>query len=69
MAAPMKTFVTQDGRHFLIPGNEQRTMLPRCERDDNGYTCECHRQMGNEFWFLPTGSCLRPDKKCNRVTQ
>lgn len=22
------------------------------------WQCECHRRMGNEFWFLPIGSCL-----------
>ncbi len=27
--------------------------------------CECHKKMGNDFWFLPTGSCLRPDKTCS----
>lgn len=63
MAAPMKTFVTQDGRHFLIPGDATRKPDP-----DEGLMCTCHQMMGNDFYFLPTGSCLRPDKKCNRVT-
>lgn len=22
------------------------------------YACECHRRMGNDFYFLPTGQCL-----------
>lgn len=29
---------------------------PAVAGDD--YVCKCHRQMGNDFWFLPTGSCL-----------
>jgi hypothetical protein len=65
---PMKTFVTQDGRHFLIPGN------PACgyqraeaaTRED-GYQCDCHQMMGNDFYFLPVGQCIRKDKTCNRV--
>jgi hypothetical protein len=28
------------------------------------YHCECHERMGNDFYFLPTGSCLRKDKTC-----
>jgi hypothetical protein len=22
------------------------------------FQCACHEKMGNDFWFLPTGSCL-----------
>jgi hypothetical protein len=55
-----------DGKILHMPDTEQRTMLPRQERDDHGYTCECHRTLGNDFWFLPIGSCLRKDRECNR---
>lgn len=27
--------------------------------------CECHTRLGNDFYFLPSGSCLRSDGKCN----
>jgi hypothetical protein len=27
------------------------------------YACRCHKQMGNDFWFLPKGQCLYG--KCN----
>lgn len=30
------------------------------------YSCSCHRKMGNDFFFLPIGECLRPDKRCDR---
>lgn len=26
--------------------------------------CECELKMGNDFLFLPRGSCLRNDKRC-----
>lgn len=25
------------------------------------YVCECHRRLGNDFWFLPRNSCLYTD--------
>lgn len=28
------------------------------------FHCECHERMGNDFYFLPIGSCLRTDKMC-----
>lgn len=28
----------------------------------DGPQCACHEQMGNDFWFLPTGSCLYAPK-------
>lgn len=62
MANPMKTFVTDDGRKFLIPGDAVREIT--CPLDDS-FWCECHEKMGNDFWFLPIGSCLRKDKTCN----
>lgn len=27
--------------------------------------CSCHVRMGNDFYFLPIGSCLRPDNTCD----
>jgi len=61
MSKPMKTFVTDDGRKFLIPGAEQRPPMIESPLEP----CDCLRQMGNDFYFLPTGSCLREDKTCN----
>lgn len=29
--------------------------------------CECHVRMGNDFFFLPAGQCLRDDKTCNET--
>jgi hypothetical protein len=31
----------------------------------SGARCECLENMGNEFYFLPVGKCLRKDGKCN----
>lgn len=60
----MQRYVTSDGRTFLIPGDAIRV---RDDPADEGVFCDCHRQMGNDFYFLPTGSCLRKDKTCNKV--
>lgn len=60
MSSPMQTFRTLDGRTFFIPGDAQR--VP--DAADGGYHCWCHEAMGNDFFFLPMGSCLRADKKC-----
>ena len=70
MANPMRTFITDDGRKFLIPGDEQRSEADQlsvavANLCQPGYQCECHEKMGNDFWFLPIGSCLRKDKTCN----
>lgn len=32
---------------------------------DDRYECSCHRQMGNDFWFLPTGRCLNTPEVCD----
>jgi hypothetical protein len=61
LTPPMKKFVTDDGRHFLLPGNEQRPLMT----ESPWVECDCLKQMGNDFYFLPLGSCLRPDKTCN----
>jgi len=31
------------------------------------YSCSCHRRMGNDYFFLPAGQCLRKDGKCDRA--
>lgn len=28
------------------------------------YVCDCHRLLGNDFYFLPMGSCLHDEKPC-----
>jgi hypothetical protein len=30
------------------------------EKSD-GYVCECHRRMGNDFYFLPKDACIMRD--------
>lgn len=57
----MREFHTQDGTIVHLPDTRQRAV------DDFSYVCDCHRNLGNDFWFLPTGSCMRPDKRCNHV--
>jgi len=27
-------------------------------REDSPYRCQCHKLLGNDFYFLPTGECL-----------
>lgn len=51
----MREIKTGDGKIMHLPDTEQR------KRDT---VCECHGRMGNDFWFLPVGSCLRDDKVC-----
>ena len=65
MANPMRTFITDDGRKFLIPGDRVRDEPEVKLVYDDGYHCDCHKRMGNDFWFLPIGSCLRKDKTCD----
>jgi hypothetical protein len=57
----MKEFHTQDGTIIHLPDARQR------KRDDvdDTYWCSCHKRLGNDFYFLPITSCLRPDKTCN----
>ena len=31
------------------------------------FHCECHERMGNDFYFLPMGACLRADKTCSNT--
>lgn len=35
-------------------------------RNEFARKCECEEKMGNEFWFLPVGACLREDKVCSK---
>lgn len=54
---------TQDGT--VILSNEKVG-----DEQGDGYACDCHRRMGNDFWFLPTGQCLhRDDGVCNKRTE
>ena len=54
----MREFRTQDGNIIHLPNDRQR---PARE-----FQCDCHERLGNDFYFLPIGSCLREDKTCNR---
>lgn len=44
---------------------------PQCWQPDEEtgletlYACKCHERMGNDFWFLPRGSCLYGKKDCH----
>lgn len=58
----MREVRLQNGKILHMPDNEQRSR--ECT-----YFCSCHERMGNDFYFLPTDSCLRPDGVCNKVTQ
>lgn len=35
-------------------------------QNDAKYECACHKQMGNDFWFLPTESCLFKREEAKR---
>lgn len=46
-------------KNVNMKANEGRTGC--CRPYDEGayqWQCACHVQMGADFWFLPTGSCL-----------
>ena len=63
----MKEFHTQDGTIIHLPDTEQRGHVSptgHVSRAD-GYCCSCHKRLGNDFYFLPVKSCLRPDKTCD----
>lgn len=47
----MREFHNGEGHIVHLPDTKQR------ERDDE-YQCRCHERMGNDFYFLPMGSCL-----------
>lgn len=59
----MKIITTQDGT--VILSKEQVGVAP-----DDGYCCDCHRRMGNDFYFLPIDACIhREDGVCNKRTE
>jgi hypothetical protein len=62
---PMRMFVTNDGRKFMLPGDHQR--FTPLQSPFEGHYCTCHVTMGNDFYFLPKGSCLRKEKVCDHV--
>lgn len=31
---------------------------------DDGYVCDCHVLLGNDFWFLPPSKCLHDHPVC-----
>lgn len=62
----MKEFITQDGNRIVSPEHEPAVAVtPADPHAGIDYHCDCHKRMGNDFWFLPVGSCLRDDKTCN----
>jgi hypothetical protein len=36
-------------------------------RCTQAFACECHRNMGNDYYFLPHDRCLRRDGICTNV--
>lgn len=56
----MREIKTGDGKIMHMPDTEQR-------KRETDYHCECHCRMGNDFYFLPMGSCLRKDKTCSNT--
>ncbi len=55
-----RSFVTQDGNRIVYDVPE---VIERAE------LCDCHRWMGNDFYFMPAGECLRPNRICNGPVQ
>lgn len=51
-----------DGKILHMPDTVQRVQDP-----NEGVWCDCHKRMGNDFYFLPTGSCIRNDKRCTNA--
>ena len=45
-----------------VVGDRMKTCFQPFPQSSN-YICECHRRMGNDFWFLPTAHCLLDEKK------
>jgi hypothetical protein len=61
----MREFRTQDGNIIHLPNDHQRPDMIESPWEP----CDCHRRMGNDFYFLPAGVCLRVDKVCSHPTQ
>lgn len=57
----MREFHTQDGTIIHLPDTPQRPPILQSPWEP----CDCLKRLGNDFYFLPTGSCLRTDKTCN----
>lgn len=53
-----------DGKILHLPDTPQRKW-PVYNRFVQ-YVCDCHKTLGDDYLYLPTGSCLRADKRCNR---
>lgn len=63
----MKEFITQDGNRIYTPDREPEIAArPADPHSGIEYNCDCHKRMGNDFWFLPVGSCLRDDATCTQ---
>lgn len=58
----MREFHLGNGKIIHMPEKPQREREPAAHE---ALWCDCHKRMGNDFWFLPTGSCLRDDRRCN----
>lgn len=58
----MREIKTGEGKITHLPEQRQRVEQTIAS---GFFHCECHERMGNDFYFLPIGSCLRPDKTCN----
>jgi hypothetical protein len=62
----MREFITQDGNRIVTPDHEPTVVAePMNSHVGIDYHCACHKRMGNDFWFLPAGQCLRDDKTCD----
>lgn len=57
--AIMRIITTQDGK--VVLSNEKIG-----QPEDDGYVCDCHRLLGNDFYFLPWGSCLHDELPCKK---
>lgn len=55
----MRAFITQDGNTIYTPDHEPEV------KAEPEYHCDCHKRMGDDFWFLNVGSCLRSDATCS----
>lgn len=59
-------FITQDGNRIYSRDHEPEVAGPSANLlKDFVYHCSCHKRMGNDFWFLPSGQCLRSDRACD----
>lgn len=50
---------------LCCPGECVGDEAHRLTAKGDGYMCSCHRKMGNDFWFLPTGDCLNGRGNCD----